>query len=158
MNILTKRAQKHLTEILDHNMRPDLPGSIVGLGDISFVTRAPQSDIPAAIQFTRGNIAVAVNSVGSVTIDVSSVATTIDRLLGDPTAKLPSVRRLTTAQPPKTVVAKGREGSTLVKDLKNVGNAWLKVIVPDGELRRKENTIVYVSRQGKKAVHIYSIK
>ncbi len=156
-----RAAQKHLLAILDHSMRPDLPrgtGKLGALGDISLVARAPQSDIPAAVQFARGNIAVAVNSVGTVTIDVSEIAATVDHLLTEPPAKLPSIRKLSKPRPPKAVLLKGKEGATLVKDLKKVRDAWLKVIVPDGELRRKGDALVYISRQpGKKVVRIYAI-
>ena len=156
-----RAAQKHLLEILDHCMRPDIPrgtGGAATVGDVSFVARAPESDIPAAIQFTRGNIAVAVSSVGSVNIDVSAVAAAVDRLLSEPTGKLPSIKKLAKALAPKTVVIRSKEGSRLVRSLKATGDAWLKVIVPDGELRREDNALVYVSRKhGKKSVRIASM-
>jgi len=156
-----RSAQKHLLEILDHCMRPDIPrgsGDAATVGDVSFVARAPESDVPAAIQFTRGNIAVAVSSVGPVNIDVSAVAAAVDRLLSEPTEKLPSIKKLAKVQAPKSVVIRSKEGSRLVKSLKATGDTWLKVIVPDGELRREDNALVFVSRKhGKKSVQIVSV-
>jgi hypothetical protein len=157
-----RAAQKHLLEMLGHSMRPDLPrgtGKLAEVGDIEFVARAPGSDIPAAVQFTRGNVAVAVNSVGSVTIDVSDIAAIVDRVLSESPTGVPSLRTRAKPQPPKTVLIKGKEGASLVKDLKKVGDAWLKVIVPDGELRRKGDALVYVTPQaGRKTVQIFSIR
>lgn len=157
-----REAQKQLMDMLMHSMRPDLPrgtGRLAEVGDIQFVARAPGSDIPAAVQFTRGNIAVAVNSVGSVTIDVSDIAAIVDRALSEPPTKVPSLRTLAKRQVPKTVLVKGKTGVSLVKNLKKVGDAWLKAIVPDGELRRKGEALVYLSPQpGKKTVQIFNIR
>lgn len=157
-----RAAQRHLLEMLNHCMRPDIPrgtGNAAALGDISFVARASQSDIPGGIQFTRGNIAVAVNSVGAVIIDVTPVAIAVDQLLREPADKLASVRRLARDRTPQNVVTRLGQASILLPDLRDLGEAWLKAIVPDGEVRRRGNALVYTSRQkGKKAVQVYSIK
>ncbi|RPJ56473.1 MAG: hypothetical protein EHM23_23455 [Acidobacteria bacterium] len=157
-----RAAQKHLQEMLGQCMRPDLPrgtGKLAELGDIEFVARAPLSDIPAAIHFARGNIAVSVNSVGQVAIDVSDIAGTVDQLLSESPARVPSLRALAKTEAPKTIQVRGKEGASLVKDLKKFRDLWLKVIVPDGELRRKGDALVYVSPEaGKKAVQIFSIR
>ena len=157
-----RSAQKHLRDALAHSMRPDLPrgtGGLADVGDVEFVARVVPSDVPAAIQFARGNIAVAVNSVGSVAIDVSDVASGVDRTLAEPPAKMASPRTMAKRLSPKTVTVRRRAGVDLVKDLRRVGDRWLKAIVPDGELRRRGNVLVYKSSEpGKKAVQIYSIR
>jgi hypothetical protein len=157
-----RAAQKHLRDALAHCMRPDLPrgtGGLAEVGDVELVARAAPSDVPAAIQFSRGNIAVAVNSVGSVAVDVSYLAAGIDRALADPPAKVASLRTMAKRLTPKTVTVKRREGVHLVKDLSKVGERWLKAVVPDGELRRKGNALLYTSPEpGKKDVQIYSIR
>ena len=157
-----RAAQKHLLGILEHSMRPDLPrgtGKLAAVGDIEFVARELQSDISAAVQFTRGNIAVAVNSVGSVTVDVSDIAAIVDRMLTEPPTSVPSLRRLAKLQLPKTILVKGRKRVRLLKSLKKVGDRWLKAIVPDGELRRSGDALEYTTPQpGKKTVQIFSIR
>jgi hypothetical protein len=157
-----RAAQKHLRDALAHCMRPDLPrgsGGLAEVGDVEFVARAAPSDVPAAMQFARGNVAVAVNSVGSVTVDVSDVAAGVDRALADAPAKVASPRTMAKRLTPKTVTVKRREGVHLVKDLSKVGDRWLKAIVPDGELRRRGNALVYTSPEpGKKTVQLYSIR
>jgi hypothetical protein len=157
-----RMAQKQLLTILEHCMRPDVPrgtGERATIGDIQFVARSAQSDIPAAVQFTRGNIAASVNSVGSMAVDVSDLATIVDRVLRDPPTKTPSLRKLAKVLAPRAVTVKDRKGASLVKSLKRMGDDWLKVIVPDGELRRKGDALVYLtSRYGKKSVQIYSIR
>ena len=157
-----RKAQNHLLEMLAHTMRPDLPrgsGELAEVGDIEFVARSPQTDAPAALFFTRGNIAVAVSSAGPATVDVSPFATMVDRVLSEPPARVPAIRGIAKRQAPKTVVARGKRAASLVRNLKSVGDRWLKVIVPDGEVRRKGNALAYVTSQpGKKTVQIFSIR
>jgi hypothetical protein len=158
-----RAAQKHLVTMLAHTMRPDLPrasGALAAVGDIEFVARMPETDVPAAVLFARGNIAVAVNSVGSVAVDVSDIAETVDRLLTESPAKLPpSVRRSATRLSPKVVDVKKKDGVMLVKSLRKTGDLWLKVIASDGELHRKADALVYKSAQpGRRAVEIFSIR
>jgi hypothetical protein len=157
-----RAAQKHFLGILQHSMRPDIPrgtGTLAALGDIEFVAKAAQSDIPAAIQFTRGNIAVAANSVGSVSIDVSDIAFIVDRMLIEPPIRIPSLRKYAKQISPRRVRTRGTDEAALIKDVKFAGNAWLKVIVPDGELRRRDGAIEYMTKQlGSKSVQIFLIR
>jgi hypothetical protein len=45
-----------------------------------------------------------------------------------------------------------------VEDLGSLGDAWLKVIVPDGEVHRRGDALVYLaSEPGRKAVQVFSI-
>jgi len=156
-----REAQKHLLGMLQESMRAGLPrgtGRLAELGDVQFVARSVPSDVPAAIRFSRGNIAVDVDSVGSTTLDVSELALGVDRLLGEAPTQVPSLRRLARLQTPKTATIKGKEGVALVKDLAKAGDQWLKVIVPDGELRRKGQSIVYTAPQpARKAVQVFAI-
>jgi hypothetical protein len=155
-----RAAQTHLRDALAHTMRPDIPrgtGSLSNVGDIEFVAREPQSDIPAAVQFTRGNVAVQVNSVGSVTVDVSNVAAAVDHALAEPPTKVRALRAAAKRVTPRSVVVR-KQGAPLVKDLRKVGDRWIKVIVPDGELRRRGDALVYTSTEpGKKDVQIFTI-
>ena len=106
--------------------------------------------------FVRGNIAVSVNSVGSVTIDVSEIAAIVDRLLTEPPA-MPSLREWPNRDRRKRFSSKVRKRAAGER-LKKVGDGWLKVMIPDGELRRKGDAVIYISRQpGKKVVRIYAI-
>jgi hypothetical protein len=156
-----RAAQKHLSEVLHHCMRPDLPrgtGKLAMLGDIEFVARGPRSDLPAAVQFVRGNIVISVNSVGSVTIDVSNMAGIVDRVLTEPPTSIPFLRKQAKLQLPKTVIAKRKGALALVKDLMKVGDRWLKVITPDGELRRQGDSLMYITPEpGTKRIQIFSI-
>jgi hypothetical protein len=134
-------------------------GTLAALGDIEFVARAAQSDIPAAIQFTRGNFAVAVNSVGSVSMDVSDISSIVDRMLMEPPIRIPSLRKYAKQIAPRSVRTRGTEEAALIKDVKFAGDAWLKVIVPDGELRRRDGAIEYMTkRPGPKPVQIFVIR
>src|SRR5262249_34252930 len=89
-------AQERLRDELSNSLRPDIPrgtGKLGGLGDIVFVSRNPQSDVPAAISFTRGNICVLVNSVGASNTDVSELAAILDNLLSKPPRKVEMKKR-----------------------------------------------------------------
>jgi hypothetical protein len=97
--------------------------------------------------------------VGSVLIDVSGIASIVDRMLTEPPGRTPSLRKYAKQLPPRTVQTRGKEGSPLFKELSSAGDAWLKVVVPDGELRRSGEAIVYVAAQpGKKIVQIFSVR
>jgi hypothetical protein len=91
-------------------------------------------------------------------VNCTDSADTVDRLVTEPPTMVPSLRTRAKLQLPKTVLVKGKKGAPLVKHLKKVGDGWLKVIIPDGELRRG-NTLVYITPQpGKKTVQIFSIR
>lgn len=155
-----RAAQEQLTQLLDHNMRPGLPGGVAELGDVSFVAREQQSDIPVAAQFTRGNMAISLSSVGAVPVNVLPQATAVDRLLSLPVAMLPHLARTSKRKKPQTIVPRGKEGSTLVRDLaKAAGSAWMKVMVPDGELVCKGKALLYVSgKRTKQSLQIQLIE
>jgi hypothetical protein len=156
-------AQERLRDELSNSMRPDIPrgtGKLGGLGDIVFVSRDPQSDVPAAISFTRGNICVLVNSVGASSIDVSELATILDNLLSKPPRKVEMKKRQVRLRAPK-VAAKGAKAHVLIKNLRVTAprGEWFKIIAPDGELTRKGDALIYVSPQdGKRPISIFQFK
>lgn len=155
-------ALERLREELANSMRPDIPratGTLVGLGDVAFVSRDPQSDIPAAISFTRGNVCVFVYSVGSSNSDVSEIAKRLDGLLSKPPPKA-EVNRVR-VRVPKAVTVKAAKAHILIKDLRAAAprGQWFKIIAPDGEVTRKGNVLLYVSPQsGKRPISIFEYK
>jgi hypothetical protein len=152
-----RAAHQQLLAILAHAMRPDLPraaGRLAALGDVAFVAAEPRTDIPAAISFTRGNVAVTLSSVGGTTADVSPIAAAIDQALKDPPAKSPALRRRARPTPPETVEAAG----ALIDRLSSHGDAWVKALVPDGELHRRGEALVYTPAEpGRKAVQVFVV-
>jgi hypothetical protein len=151
-------AQRHLFEVLNYCMRPDIPhgtGDLAHLGDVNFVSREAQSDIPAAIWFTRGNVCVSVSSPGKKIIDVTAVAVFIDSVLQNPHQKLGRVWKST----PRTATLKAGEAHVLIGNLLEAAphGEWLMVIAPDGELSRKDDALIYVSEgNGVKQIGIFS--
>jgi hypothetical protein len=157
-------AQERLRDELANSMRPDIPrgtGTSAKLGDVSFVSRDPQSDVPAAISFTRGNVCVLVNSVGERNVDVSELATRLDRLLNEPPAEAKVEKWRVRVRLPKAVVAKAEEAHVLIKNLEAAARRgeWLKIIAPDGELTRRDNALIYVSpKGGKRRINIFEFR
>ncbi len=158
-----QQAQASLHAYLIQCMRPDIPlgtNKLAKLGDIVFVSREPQSDIPGVVSFTRGNMFVSVSSNGENNIDVSGIAGRLDRALSQPPSRSElergKIRKITL----KAVTVKANETYILIKNLRNATRRgeWLKIIVPDGELSRKGNVLIYVSAQGgKKQVDAFAV-
>ena len=145
-------------------MRPDIPrgaGALAKLGDINFVSRDPQADVPAAISFVRGNVCVLVNSVGESSVDVSEFASGLDHLLSKPPPKAKVEKWQVRVRAPKSVAVKARKARVLIKNLKTASSRgeWLKIIAPDGELSMKDNALIYISpHDGKKRIGIFEFK
>lgn len=156
-----RAAQDRLLDLLNHAMRPDIPrgaDKLAEIGDIQYVARATPSDIPGGIQFARGNVAVAVDSVGSVIVDVSGIAAGVDQQLVEPTSASPA-RAKSMKPSTQTVAGKAKVDVTVISDLRTRAKEWIKVIAPDGELRRKGNTLVYTSpRAGRKSIKILAAR
>ncbi|MDM0078693.1 hypothetical protein QTH90_30095 [Variovorax sp. J2P1-59] len=154
-------AQKQLIHMLNHTMRPDLPcrtGASAAAGDIEFVARAPVTDIPASIQFSRGNVAVAVSSVGSANVDVLPVAAVMDRMLIEAPGSVSFLRALAKQIAPRTVTFGEGEASAKLVSLSKVRDAWLKAIVEEGEIRQKDDALMYFSKRlGRRDVQVFSI-
>jgi hypothetical protein len=157
-------AQNRLRDVLNNSMRPDVPratGRLAKLGDVTFVARDPQSDIPAAVSFTRGNVCVSVNSVGERNVDVSEIAARLDRALSEPPTKPEVEKGRVRTRAPKTAAVKAGEPRVLIDNLREAASrgGWLKVIAPDGELSREGDALIYVSSQGgKKDIGTYVVR
>jgi hypothetical protein len=160
-----RQAQQQLNTVLRYCMRPEIPrgtGKLASLGDVSFVGREADSDIPAAIFFTRGNVCVTASSVGEKSVDVSEIALGLDHALNGLGEKrtLLKIRSLRSRAPiHKAIKVKARETKTVMEYLPREApeGVWLKVVAPDGELRRTGNALVYVSlKSGKKSIATYT--
>jgi hypothetical protein len=159
-----RSAQRRLQETLGNCMRPAIPhgtGKLALIGDVNVVARDPQSDAPAALLFTRGNICVSVNSVGEVNIDVSKIASGIDRALAEPPSGAAQQKQRSVVKAPKSVTARAKKRVSLIKALsKSVpADSWLKIIAEDGEVSKKGDSLVYESPEsGKKRMGIYAMR
>jgi hypothetical protein len=157
-------AQESLREHLKHCMRPDIARgtkNLASVGDVNFAGREPQTDITAAVSFTRGNVSVTVSSVGEKTVDVSEMAAIVDRALSEAPTKAEQDKGLVKARAPKTVAVESDKAQVLIENLQKASprGAWLKIIAPDGELSRKGDALIYVSPEGgKKPIGIYAVR
>jgi hypothetical protein len=148
-----RQAQQRLREALAQSMRPDIPRGAgkLALGDVSFVGRDPQSDVPAAISFTRGNIFVSVTSVGERNVDVSDVAARLDRLLSEPPSRADLDKRRARERLKAATVGAGEAHVVLEKlSTATPRREWLKIIAPDGELTLQGEALSYSSPDGGK--------
>jgi hypothetical protein len=150
-----KLAQQRLLEELSHSMRTHLPrgtGSLASIGDVTLVARDPETDAPAAILFTRGNMRAAVRSVGEVNVDVTDVAVTLDRILSEPPAEKELEKGLVRSRSAVSAMIKADQPNVVIEDLAKEAapDEWLKVIAPEGELGRSGDALVLVSAEGGK--------
>lgn len=156
-------AQESLHEYLMQCMRPDIPRGTKELalvGDVNFVGREAQTDIAAAVSFVRGNVCVSVSSVGERNVDVSKIATNLDQTLSAPPTKREVEKGKVQVQAPRVVTVEAEEAYVLIENLQEAApsGGWLRVIVPDGELSRKGDALIYVSAQGgEKQVGIFAV-
>lgn len=158
-----RSAQKQLAASLEQSMRPAIPpgtGRLASLGDVNFVARAPQSDLAAATSFTLGNLCVTVRSVEKRTVDVSSIAVLLEKMLGDAPALKKSPKGGGRSKTMKqSVKAKGERVlySHLTKEIPD--DTWVKIIAPEGELRRDRDTLVFHGeKSGEVSIESYSFK
>lgn len=154
------QAQESLHQSLLEKMRTDIPkgtGELEEIGDVNYVAREQKSDIPAAISFTRGNIFLSINCVGDRNFDVTGIADQIDNeLYKAPSAAKQKTDKIRTLKPTEAPVHAG-EPYLLIRNLKKLAprKMWLKIIVPDGELKRKGEDLIYISpTEGKKRITI----
>jgi hypothetical protein len=155
-------AQESLLQSLLEKMRTDIPkgtGELKEIGDVNYVAREQKSDIPAAISFTRGNLLLSINCVGDRNFDVTGIADQIDNELHKaPTAAKQKTDKIRTLKPTEVTV-RAQEQYSLIRNLKKLAprKMWLKIIVPDGELKRKGEDLIYISpTEGKKRVNIFA--
>jgi hypothetical protein len=158
-----RQAQESLHEYLMHCMRPDIPRGtkkLAQLGDVNLVSREPQTDVAVTISFTRGNVCISVGSVGEKNVDVSDAAARLDHALSKPPAKSEVEKGRVRALTPKVATLEANKAHVLIRNLQKTAprGRWLKIIVPDGELSRKGDALIYVSPQGgKKQVGTFAI-
>jgi hypothetical protein len=144
-----RQAQSRLREDLEIAMRGNIPrgsGALASVGDIVYEGREPESDIPAAVSFARGNVFASVRSGGNRVVDVSLAARWLDdRISRAPTAvelQDPRVR----ARALDVTASQPGEARVVVESIaKMAADGWLKVVAPDGELRREGDSLVYLS-------------
>ncbi|MEQ6341384.1 MAG: hypothetical protein M3A44_06930 [Gammaproteobacteria bacterium] len=157
-----RAAQSQLHEQLRHSMRPDIPrgaGKLAAVGDVNYAGQEPGGTRVASLVFSLGNVSITISSVGDKTVDVSAIAQRLDHTLGEPPAKeeikAGKAERLTT---PVLKVKKGQT-TTLIECLpERESTGWHKLIVPDGELKREDDAIVYVSPSaGEKKIERYQV-
>lgn len=157
-------AQESLYERLNECMRPNIPKgtkALAQIGDVNYVSREPQTDSAGAITFTRGNVCVSVSTAGEKNVDVSQIAASLDRRLNEPLTKAEAGKRWVPARVPKSVNVTAKKPVTLIDNLPEAAprDGWLQVIVPDGELRRTRDSLIYVSpATGKKSVGAFAIR
>lgn len=143
-----RRAHGQLQAQLVQSMRPDIPqsaGKLAQLGDVSYAAGPPDAGMVAAIQFVRGNLSISVASAGDEMVDVAAVAKSLDLAFGEPpTPKDLQEARALDRSPEALTVTK--DAPTLLKDALPapvLRNGWLKLIVPDGEIAREGDALVY---------------
>jgi hypothetical protein len=142
-------AQERLREELGMSMHADIPrgtGSLRRLGDINFVGRDPESDLAAAITFSRGNVWISVRSVGDRTVDVGRVAERLDRALSRPPTQADIAKQRVEARSLDRTARKAGEEQRIIDSLvEDARGGWLKVLASDGELRQEGDTLIHVS-------------
>jgi hypothetical protein len=148
-----RSAQQRLLEDLRMSMRPDIPratGSLGYLGDVAYAGRSAESDIPSSISFARGNICASVRSVGDREADASAAALWLDEALGRPPGRSAErgTRRVTDRRREEVRPRRAGDESTVVKNVTDVARgAWLQAIADVGELRRRDDALVYVATE-----------
>lgn len=156
-----RSAQQRLHMTLLNCMRPDVPrgkGTLAKLGDISFAAHEPKAKILGSAYFTRGNLLVSVASVGDVPVDVAQLTKKLDATFGEAPKDAELASGRAQQRSPRSFDVKESEPTAVIENLPAVaaGGGWLKVIAPDGELRREDDRLVYVpERGGKKRVGQY---
>ena len=158
-----RNAQQQLRGQLYHSMRADIPraaGKLAKLGDVSFVGQDPETKGIALVAFTRGNMYVSVSSVGDILVDVSNVARKLDRTFNEPPKDAEIKKGQAEDTSPESLKVKARESTTVLEQLpvRAARGRWLKIIAPDGELRREDDNLIYVSsKAGKKKIAAYAV-
>ena len=157
-----ENAKARLGQELTQSMRPEIPpgtGELEAVGDVNFVGRSGPADLTAGISFTRGNICVTVRNAGAKRVDVSELAKQIDELLcgerrvdADENAESAGMRTSAVERSSRAgrtegrpVAVRGRERVMVVRELSELTaeEGWVRISVPQGELSREGNAVVY---------------
>ena len=156
-------AQAQLHRHLMHSMRPNIPrgsGKLAKIGDVIFAGQPRDAKAVATTFFTRGNVTVTVSSVGENVIDISNIVRMLDRALNETPSKQEIEKGLAEELAPRSFKAMKGETVKIIDKLPEpvARSGWIKIITPDGELRREDDSVVYVSPQaGEKKVEQYWI-
>jgi hypothetical protein len=117
------------------------------VGDIAVVERDSETDLPAAIAFARGNAYVSVRSAGDRVIDVTAAAERLDETMRLPPE--PSAVDGAGVEEGLLEITSHEDGEERViidSIVHTAHGGWLKVLAPDGELRREGDSLIYVAR------------
>jgi hypothetical protein len=129
---------------------PDNLGAIEtrgSVGDIAVVERDPETDVPVAVSFARGNSYVSVRSAGDRVVDVTAAVERLDQSMRLP-LELSGVdgARVEEGVLEVTSHEDGEERVIIESIVHTAHGGWLKVLAPDGELRREGDSLIYVAR------------
>ena len=156
-------AHSQLNQTLRHSMRGDIPrgtGKVSATGDINYVGKKPKSKIVTSIFFTRGNLSVNILSAGDKPVDVTKMATTLDELFTKQPESTEIEEGLVEQVGPKTLEVKAKKSTLVIESVSQAiaDGGWLKIIAPDGELKRKDDTLIYESpKKGRKRIGKYLV-
>ena len=146
-------AQQRLLEDLRMSMRPDIPratSKLGRLGDVAYVARSPDTDVPAAVSFARGNVYASIRSVGDRETDVSDAALWLDETLGQAPGRGAErgPRRVSERRREDITARRADTESVVIRNVAGVAKeAWLQALAGAGELRRREDALVYVATE-----------
>ena len=156
-----RSAQQRLHTTLLHCMRPDIPrgkGTLAKTGDVSFAGQEPKTKTAASAFFTRGNLLVSAASVGDVPVDISQLAKKLDSSLREAPNKAELASGRAAQRSPRSFDVRQGKPTAVIESLPAIAaeGRWVKVIAPDGELRREDDRLIYIpERGGKKRVGQY---
>jgi hypothetical protein len=158
-----RRAQAQLQSQLGFSMRPGIPrakGRLAKVGDVSFAAAVENSRTLGAVYFVRGNLAVTVASAGEEPVDVAAVAARLDRDFSEPPTKRDLAEERAVDRSRERLEVRKLEPTRLAERLPTpvLRGGWLKVIVPDGEIAREGDELIYRSpEEGPKRIQEFVI-
>lgn len=156
-------AQQYLKMQLDHCMRPEISrgtSKAATIGDVQYAGYANDSNKAAAFLTSRGNLQISVRSAGKKAVNVLPIARNIDDRFIKPPAKTGArARAWKKLRPGELSVKKGKPAIILEKlPVPVTRSGWLRVEVPDGELRREGDALYYIpGTSGAKRIQIVNL-
>ena len=153
-------AQQYLKMQLHHCMHPEIPrgtSKAANIGDVQYVGKAGDSSKVEALFFSRGNLQINVRSAGKKAVDVLRFAQDMDaRFVKPPVKSGPKAQASRKLRPGKVSVKKGQKAVIVEKLPEPVTRSgWLRVEVPDGEIRREGDSLYYIpDTAGAKSIQI----
>jgi hypothetical protein len=141
------QAHEFLKLELEHCMNPEIrhtSGTTQKAGDVQYFANAEDSATPAAVFFTRGNLQINVRSLGEKPVNALRIAMRMDaRLLNPlPAGSAPPAD----SAHPISLVATPPDTVRILDKLPEFASGWrwLRVEVPDGEVRREGDALLYI--------------